>query len=307
MAYHIVSIDSPRVSLSCKDAQLICRDGGASNSVPLEDVGAVVITSFSASIHSHLLVEAAKHGVGFVLCDRFKPASLLLPANRCTDTVLTRAQVSLPAATRDRLWQKTVGAKCVNQLALARHLAPGHHGLEKLELVATGKHPTREAETARNYWPVFGEAIGERRFLRDREMDGANALLNYGYAVLLSVILRDLFAVGIDPTFGIFHVTRERSTPLAYDLMEPFRPWVDWRVAQWVREHRVADVGAAAIDKEFRTWMTGFTLEETRYGGREMEKRSCIEAVVRSFRRALCKNRSGEYQPWTPRNSKWVG
>jgi CRISPR/Cas system-associated endonuclease Cas1 len=28
-------------------------------------------------------------------------------------------------------------------------------------------------------------------------------------------------------------VIRENSTPLAYDLMEPFRPCVDWRVAQW--------------------------------------------------------------------------
>lgn len=54
-----------------------------------------------------------------------------------------------------------------------------------------------------------------------------NALLNYGYAVLLSTVLQKLFGVGLDPTFGIFHATREQATPLAYDLMEPFRPCVE--------------------------------------------------------------------------------
>ncbi len=62
-------------------------------------------------------------------------------------------------------------------------------------------------------------------------------MLNYGYAVLLSTVLQKLFGVGLDPTFGISHVARERSTPLAYDLMEPFRTCVDWRVIQWVQQH----------------------------------------------------------------------
>jgi len=49
---------------------------------------------------------------------------------------------------------------------------------------------------------------------------------------------KKLFGVGLDPTFGVSHVARERSTPLAYDLMEPFRPCVDWRVAQWAQKMR---------------------------------------------------------------------
>ncbi len=76
-----------------------------------------------------------------------------------------------------------------------------------------------------------------RIYVRDRGRGGLNDLLNYGYAVLLSTVLQKLFGVGLDPTFGISHVARERSTPLAYDLMEPFRPCVDWRVMQWVKQH----------------------------------------------------------------------
>ena len=92
MSYHIVSIDSPQCRLSCRDGQLTCRTPGAEErTLPLEDVASIIITSFSAEIHSHLLLEAARHGVSLILCESHKPASLVLPANRSTDTLLTRA------------------------------------------------------------------------------------------------------------------------------------------------------------------------------------------------------------------------
>ena len=61
MSFHIVSIDSPQCSLSCRDGRLTCKSPGAPDrSLPLEDVASIIITSFSASIHSHLFLEAAK-------------------------------------------------------------------------------------------------------------------------------------------------------------------------------------------------------------------------------------------------------
>ena len=97
MCYHIGSIDAPECSLSCQDGQLICKSAEGNRQVPLDDVGAIIITSFSASIHSKLLLEAAKYGIGLVICENFKPASLVLPNNRSTDTLLTRSQAYIPA------------------------------------------------------------------------------------------------------------------------------------------------------------------------------------------------------------------
>jgi hypothetical protein len=92
MGFHIVSVDAPQCSLSCKDGQLTCRVGDEKpRTLPIEDVASIIITSFSASLHSHLLLEAARHGVALIICEEFKPASILLPANRCTDTLLTRS------------------------------------------------------------------------------------------------------------------------------------------------------------------------------------------------------------------------
>lgn len=282
-------------------------------SVPIEDVAAIIITSFSALLHSHLLLEAAKHGVALILCESFKPVSLVLPANRATDTVLTRAQVECKTTVRSALWRKTLDAKCLNQWLLARHLAPDHPLLPRLEQVARGRHPHKEATTAAMFWQVFGHSLGLPAFRRDRNATGLNALLNYGYAVLLSTVLQKLFAVGLDPTFGIGHVVRERSTPLAYDLMEPFRPCVDWRVAQWVRQQAHAGQGmgvgvdAFEVTKEYRRWVTAFPLEKADYFDLNLEIRGVIEGVTRGFRRAVIEKKPALYRPWTLKNSKWAG
>jgi CRISP-associated protein Cas1 len=305
MSYHIVSIDSPQCSISCHDGQLTCKTADGEKKVPLEDVASIIINSFSASIHSQLIVDAAKHGVALIICESFKPVSLLLPANRSTDTLLCRAQISLSEEMRMQLWQKTVDAKCQNQFSLAQHIAPSDKSLESLRGTAFGKKDHKEAICARMFWQVLGRSVGHTEFLREREGGGLNDLLNYGYAVLLSTILQKLFGVGLDPTFGISHAPRERSTPLAYDLMEPFRPCVDWRVYQWAKEH--PDPKDWQVTKEFRKWVTAFPLERVEYLDLTLEVQGCIEGVVRGFRRAVLHKQPRLYKPWTPRNSKWAG
>ena len=306
MSFHIVNIDSPRASLSCRDGQLICKSAEGERRLPLEDVASIIITSFSAQIHSNLFLEAAKHGVALIICEAFKPVSLVLPANRSTDTLLSRAQFGLDEKKRTRLWQMTIDAKCRNQSALAEYLSPNDIALPVLASEAASKKPQKEAPCAKLFWHVFGRSLNEKDFSRERSLPGLNGLLNYGYAVLLSTILQKLFGVGLDPTFGISRVARERSTPLAYDLMEPFRPCVDWRVAQWVRRETRGEKGWD-VTPEFRRWITGFSLDRVDYLGLKLDVRSCIEASVRGFRRAVIGADTRLYKPWTPKNSKWAG
>ncbi|MCA1849701.1 MAG: type I-MYXAN CRISPR-associated endonuclease Cas1, partial [Acidobacteria bacterium] len=63
-----------------------------------------------------------------------------------------------------------------------------------------------------------------RRPPRDR----CNALLSYGYALLLKDVTNAILAVGLDPCLGFYHQPRSQAHPLALDLMELFRvPLVD--------------------------------------------------------------------------------
>lgn len=316
MSYHIVSIDAANCSLTCRDGQLICKSAEGEKNLPLEDVASIIITSWSAQIHSELFLQAAKHGVALIICESFKPVSLVLPANRSTDTLLSRALLTLPSRARETLWQKTVDAKCANQLSLAEQFAPGDARLAAFRRAALGKKPHKEAICARAFWQIFGTATAgmprvvtdetrmdaDKSFTRTRDGGGLNDLLNYGYAVLLSTVLQKLFGVGLDPTWGISHAPRERATPLAYDLMEPFRPCVDWRVFQWVRLH--PDPKDWTVTKEYRRWVTGFPLERVEYLEFTLEIQGVIEGVVRGFRRAVLEHKPAFYRPWT-REGKW--
>mgnify|MGYP003643109919 CR=1 FL=1 len=305
MSYHIVSIDAPKADLTCRNGQLVCTTDGDIKSLPLEDIAAIVITSFSARVHSHLFLEAARHGVSLIFCDRFQPVSLLLPACRSTDTLLSRRHHTLPEKARRRLWEKTIDAKCANQLAIAQRIAPDADNTRDLARASAARTARKEGGCAKIFWDVFSGGLRVEGFARGRKLGGLNDLLNYGYAVLLSTVLQKLYGFGLDPTIGISHAIRERSAPLAYDLMEPFRPCVDWRIYQWVKDRPEAEV--FEVSTAFRRWVTGFAIERVDYLGLELDLAGCIEGVVRSFRQAVLSESTRSYRPWMLKNTKWDG
>ncbi|MCB0621178.1 MAG: CRISPR-associated endonuclease Cas1 [Saprospiraceae bacterium] len=88
-----------------------------------------------------------------------------------------------------------------------------------------------EGSIARVYWQVLGNALPSAYLFQTRSRRPAkdifNAALNYGYGMLYSVVEGGLFAAGLDPHLGILHADEHNKPTLAYDLIEPFRPWVD--------------------------------------------------------------------------------
>jgi CRISPR-associated protein Cas1 len=82
---------------------------------------------------------------------------------------------------------------------------------------------------------LFSAGVGDdlrfagrnRRPPRDR----FNALLGFGYALLLKDVMNAILAVGLEPALGFYHQPRSQAAPLALDLMEIFRvPLVDMPV-----------------------------------------------------------------------------
>ncbi len=306
MSYHVVNVDSVGCTVTCKDQQLVCiSQDGDSRTVPLEDVGSIVVTSFKATLTNRLLVESAKHGITLVVCDGFKPAGIMVPVNRSSDTLLTRAHLAVHARQRGVLWRRTIDAKVRNQWLLCREWSAAHRGSIALASMQNSSGNHKEALAARHHWRVFGDALALPGFRRDRKGGGVNCLLNYGYGVLLSVVTQRMLAIGIDPTFGIAHVAREKALPLAYDLMEPFRPWVDAEVVNQVKRHGGAH--RVAMDRDTRAALGEVVVKPVRRGTNAVERRIVIEEVLRSFREAVMERKPSLYKPWTPKASRWDG
>jgi CRISPR-associated protein Cas1 len=79
--------------------------------------------------------------------------------------------------------------------------------------------------------PEAGEAMRPDGRNRRPPRDRCNALLSYGYALLLKDVTNAILAVGLDPCLGFYHQPRSQAHPLGLDLMELFRvPLVDLTV-----------------------------------------------------------------------------
>ncbi len=88
-----------------------------------------------------------------------------------------------------------------------------------------------EGSMARIYWQALGNTVPRAyRFdgrSRQPAKDIFNAALNYLYGMLYTVVEGGILAAGLDPHLGILHVDAYDKPTLAFDLIEPFRPWVD--------------------------------------------------------------------------------
>lgn len=100
-----------------------------------------------------------------------------------------------------------------------------------------------EGNAARHYWAVFSNMVSrdEDAFAmsgRNRRPpeDPTNALLSYGYALLVKDCTLACAGCGLDPHLGMYHTPHHGRPALALDLMEPFRPIiVDSVVLQMIR------------------------------------------------------------------------
>lgn len=309
MSYHIISIDLPDCDISVRKGQLYVCNGDTEHTLPLEDVASIVITSFRCNISSNFLIEAAKKKIGVILCESYKPISILLPTDRASDTQVLRNIAQLTPQQKRRFWEKTIQTKCDNQLILAKHWNPNHPFINEFEHAVQTEKASKESECAKLYWSIFSDTFTNGQFKRNRSSDDINIFFNYGYAILLSCVLRNLLAVGIDPTFGIFHMPREHATPLAYDLMEPFRVAFDQQIVRWIMQHNQTSAPFLeyTITKEFRKHITETLLTKTTYCNKEMPLKNAIEQVIRSFRSAIIAQQTGPYKPWTISTTKWDG
>jgi CRISPR-associated protein Cas1 len=88
-----------------------------------------------------------------------------------------------------------------------------------------------EGAAAAAYWQGFARAVRhpslkfQKRTKRPPE-DEINAMLSFGYAVLLSVVESAALRAGLDPAIGTLHEVRAGRPSMALDLMEEFRPQV---------------------------------------------------------------------------------
>lgn len=237
--------------LAVKLKQLVWEnDVGEVKTIPIEDVGMVILESERISITTACLQALSDNNVAVVVCDgQHMPAAQLLPyAANQTMRETIEAQLSATEAVQGRLWRQVCRQKILNQAALM-HVLHADENVSSMKVLAgqvkNGDPSNCEGQAARIYF----HALGPQGFRRDREGDWPNKALNYGYAILRAAVARALVGSGLCCFRGIHHHSRYDAFCLADDLMEPYRPYVDQYVLGGVRPF---DVPSSELSREMK-------------------------------------------------------
>jgi len=231
MTNRVVDISDSGCRLKVRLEQLVIepRDGEASH-IPLEDVAVVCLANPAVTCTQPALAALAEHGAMVVVCNgKGLPVGWLTPAvGHHLQTERMALQINASEPKRKRVWQQIVRRKIEGQSAVLKALRDGDQGLSALvKEVKSGDPSNVEARASRKYWPIlFG-----KEFRRDREAEGINALLNYGYTITRAIAARAVCSAGLHPSIGLQHKNRYNAYVLADDFMEPWRPLVDHAVA----------------------------------------------------------------------------
>ncbi|MBP3830062.1 MAG: type II CRISPR-associated endonuclease Cas1 [Bacteroidaceae bacterium] len=256
--------------------------------IPIEDIGVVVLDNKRITITTGVMEALLENNAALITCDsRNMPTGLMLPLYGNTlQNERFRDQLDASLPLRKQLWQQTIRQKIANQeVVLRRHTEAETRCMKAwVDEVRSGDADNLEARAAAYYWrnifPQFPD------FVRGRDGQPPNNLLNYGYAILRAVIARSLVGSGLLPTLGIHHHNRYNAYCLADDIMEPYRPYVDELVIKII--HKYADY--SELTKELKAELLAIPVLDVVIDG----KRSPLMIAATQTTATLYKCFSGE-------------
>lgn len=215
-----------KCSITTANEQLVITSDSLNRTIPIEDIGYVVIDHNEVYISIPALNKLINNNCACIICDdKHLPNGMLLNLNSHNiQQEIFKHQISASAPLKKQLWQQTIKEKIRNQGILLEKITRKKNAFEFLESkVLSGDTTNMEAVAAKFYWKSFFDID----FKRERFGNYPNNLLNYGYAILRAATARALSGSGLLNTLGIHHKSKYNAFALADDIMEPFRPAVD--------------------------------------------------------------------------------
>lgn len=248
---------------------------------PIEDVGVVIVESQLVQFTVPLLNALADNNVAVVFCNaQCMPNTMLMPLeSNAVQQEVYRLQTEASLPTKKRIWKEIIEHKIRNQAASLDLLGRDGNLLKPYYMnVLSGDSDNREGQAAKIYWQqMYG-----RSFNRSRNGESPNSWLNYGYAILRAAVARALLGSGLFPAFGLFHRNRYNAFPLADDVMEPYRPFVDYAVYQLFE-----DLPEACLDKEVKQQLVRVLFTDVKMKGQIRPLQVALSMTTASLVRAL--------------------
>ena len=200
-------------------------------SFPLEDIDLVFVEDPNCVITARLLSSLSKFGVSIIFCGPdYLPSSITAPINgHYLQSSLLRLQLDLLPSKKNKFWEMVIRRKIENQMCVLEKTVNDLDSYARLKeclsMVKFGDEKNMEGMAAKIYFrALFGDD-----FIRFGESSISSAL-NYGYSILTGAVIRSVAFSGLNDNLGIWHHSSKNANNLSCDLVEPFRPIVDYFV-----------------------------------------------------------------------------
>ena len=233
-----------KASISTKNLQLVIKTEARESTIPIEDIGYIVIDHPEIFLSIPALNLLIDNNTAVIICNtNHLPNGMFLNLNsHHIQQEIFKNQINASAPLKKQLWQQTIIEKITNQGILLQNITSKTNNFEFLaSKVLSGDTSNMEGVAANFYWKSFFE----HNFKRERFGDYPNNFLNYGYAILRAATARALSGSGLLNTLGIHHKSKYNAFALADDIMEPFRPIVDEKVAEIMQNYTEQELNTA--------------------------------------------------------------
>ena len=212
--------------LSYKNRFLVVKQEDDEKYIHLSEIDTIIVDSISTVITSYLLKELSDNKINIIFCDeKHNPfGEISSYYSRHNTSKQIKKQIAWKQKDKNVLWQKIIRNKILNQATLLKKIKCSKYKmlLDYIDDIEIGDKTNREGHAAKVYFNLlFGND-----FIRHND-DNINSALNYGYAILLSTINKEVIANGYLTQLGINHKNEFNQFNLSCDLMEPFRVIID--------------------------------------------------------------------------------
>ncbi|MDU5272403.1 MAG: type II CRISPR-associated endonuclease Cas1 [Finegoldia magna] len=230
--------------------------------IHIPEIAVLIIDSTMVSFTTALIEKLISEKVKIIFCgkDHNTIGEIVNYYNKHNSPLMIRKQISWQNNSKQKTWREITKEKINRQALLLKFIGNENANLllEYKSQVQDGDVSNREGHAAKVY---FNSLFG-KDFSRSQD-NPTNAMLNFGYSILLSIFTREITSSGYLTQLGIFHENQFNYYNLSSDLMEPLRPMIDnivyfYEPEKFEKEEKIAIL--KIMDEEVLVGKTRYTL-----------------------------------------------
>lgn len=263
--------------ISYKNRFLVVKQENDEKYIHLSEIDTIIVDSISVSISAYLLKELADSKINIIFCDeKHNPFGEVIPYySKHNTSKMIKEQIKWKTSDKDKIWAEIVKNKIMNQALLLKKTKSSKYKLilNYIDEVVDGDKTNREGHAAK----VYFNALFGNDFVRNSD-DSINAALNYGYAILLSTINKEIINNGYLTQLGIHHKNEFNEFNLTCDLMEPFRIVID-NFVYYNQERK--------LDTEYKLDIVNILNGTFKYQGKNYTLKDIIKMFVKNTLKSI--------------------